>query len=44
MGGPLSTGLELVLCACERELLIVLTDDEELDSAAVRAIQASAFL
>ncbi|MDO5536491.1 MAG: tRNA (adenosine(37)-N6)-threonylcarbamoyltransferase complex dimerization subunit type 1 TsaB [Desulfovibrionaceae bacterium] len=34
-----STGLELVLCACEKELLIVLTDDEELICANVWALQ-----
>ena len=30
MSQPLSTGLELVLNACEGELQIVLTDDERL--------------
>ncbi len=35
----LSTGLELVLCSCERELFVVLTDDEELVCAQVWALQ-----
>ncbi len=39
MAEQYSTGLELVLCACERELMIVLTDDEELVSASVWNIQ-----
>lgn len=34
-----STGLELVLCACERELLCVLTEDEELVFSFVFALQ-----
>ena len=34
-----STGLELVLCSCERELLCVLTDDEELVFSFVWALQ-----
>lgn len=37
--GDLTTGLELVLCACESELHIVLTDDEELVASLVWNLQ-----
>ncbi len=36
---PYSTGLELLLCSCERELLLVLTEDEELVCSTVWALQ-----
>ncbi len=36
---PYSTGLELILCSCERELYMVLTEDEELICATVWALQ-----
>ena len=36
---PYSTGLELILCSCERELYMVLTEDEKLICATVWALQ-----
>ncbi len=39
MPAKLSTGLELILCACEKELYIILTDNDELVCAHVWAMQ-----
>lgn len=39
MPAKLTTGLELILCACEKELFVILTDNDELVCAHVWAMQ-----
>ncbi len=39
MDTPYSTGIELLLCSCEKELILVITDNAELVCAQIWAIQ-----